>query len=461
MAGVNIAARLVVVKGPDETQFSSFKPLFATKGDVTLQHFVGGTGYVLYEEDSQASGALAALDGHQEGGCLLQATTPSVVEVALVEQVFKVQKVEELLTTLGLTGSLTATLPVAGQSTGSPQQGPQLTTVTGGSGSVTSTSPASSSSTPPQPSSSVGFPKLPYFSGCQDRKDDVSFDLWAFEVRCLLQEQVYTAPVLAQAVRRSLRGAASNVLLHLGQGASVEAILQKLEGQYGTVISDAALLQMFYAEKQKADEAVASWASRLEDTIAQLKKRGKVTPQAAEEMLRNKFWVGLCSHELKMASRHKFDDVACSYSELLAYTRSVELEASSMGESQHKTRQARASQAVVDNQSPPTDAAAIGAAAVEALKPMLDKVVSLLTSQQERVVQHQVVGPQRTELQANRPHAFAPPPPQQRKGCFRCGGLDHVRKGCRAVLPAAASGNAQFPLPESWQQGEVSQTSRD
>ena len=66
MAGVNVAGRLVVVKGPDETEFSSFKPLFATKGDVTLQYFVGGTGYVLYDEDSQASGALAALDGHQE-----------------------------------------------------------------------------------------------------------------------------------------------------------------------------------------------------------------------------------------------------------------------------------------------------------------------------------------------------------------------------------------------------------
>ena len=47
------------------------------------------------------------------------------------------------------------------------------------------------------------------------------------------------------------------------------------------------------------------------------------------------------------------------------------------------------------------------------------------------------------------------------KGCFNCCGLDHIRKGCRAVLPAAVLGNVQFPLPESWQQGEVSQTSRD
>ena len=170
---------------------------------------------------------------------------------------------------------------------------------------------------------------------------------------------------------------------------------------------------MFFAEKQNADEAVASWASRPEDTIAQLKKRGNVTPRAADEMLWSKFLEGLCSCELKMARRHKFDDVACSYSELLAYTCSLELEASSMGESQHNTRQARASQAVVDNQSPSTNAAAIGTAAVEALKPMFDKVVSLLTPQQEQVVQHQIVGPQRIELQANQPHAFAPPPLQQ------------------------------------------------
>ena len=38
------------------------------------------------------------------------------------------------------------------------------------------------------------------------------------------------------------------------------------------VISDAALLQMFYAEKQKVDEEVASWDNRLDDTIAKLKK---------------------------------------------------------------------------------------------------------------------------------------------------------------------------------------------
>ena len=57
-----------------------------------------------------------------------------------------------------------------------------------------------------------------------------------------------------------------------------------------------------------------------------------------QQRCRNKFWVGLWSCELKMASRHKFDDAAYSYSELLAYTCSVELEVSSMGESQHKAR---------------------------------------------------------------------------------------------------------------------------
>ena len=74
-----------------------------------------------------------------------------------------------------------------------------------------------------------------------------------------------------QAVRWSLRGAASHVLLHLGQGASVSDIVQRLEGIYGTVASDAALLQSFHAEQQKKDESVAAWAERLEDIVSQLR----------------------------------------------------------------------------------------------------------------------------------------------------------------------------------------------
>ena len=73
---------------------------------------------------------------------------------------------------------------------------------------------------------------------------------------------------------------------------------------------------------------------------------------------------------------------------------------------------------MMDSQSPAPDATAIGAAAVEAIKPMLDKVVSLLAPRQERVVQHQAVGPQWTELQANWPHALVPAPPKPRKAVF-------------------------------------------
>ena len=262
-------------------------------------------------------------------------------------------------------------------------------------------------------------------------------------------------------------------------------ILQRLEGTYGTVVSDAALLQKFYAEKQREGENVAAWAGCLEDIIAQLRQRGKVATNSSEEMIRNKFWVGLRMDDLKNATRHKFDDQA-SYLDLLGYARSVEQELAEC--KAPKPKVARINQESVGN--PEVDVAAVAsAAAVKAVQPMMDRMETFIERQAQQSGpwnrqhnnsagtegrqrsgngqqwQGQRSGPPPWNRQPNgpagpeghQPSGDGQQPQRPPQGCFRCGGLDYYKRGCRATLPE----NGQFPLSESWQQGELQQTPRD
>ena len=296
MSAVSITGKAVAVEGCDQACFQGLDGLFRSKGSVLLTHFVSNTGFVVFQEEAEADVARGDLNGHVDT-VVLTTRRPTATEDDLLGQMLRVKRLEELVALLGLNSTVGIQGPAGSASSVSTQQAAASSTTAAAAtqqtpATMATTTTASTSSGVQAFSSAV--PKLPFFSGSQERKDDASFDLWALEVRSLIQEGTYSAAVLAQAVRRSLRGAASHVLLHLGQGASVSDIVQRLEGIYGTVASDAALLQSFYAERQK-DESVAAWAGRLEDIVSQLRQRGKVNQVSSDEMLRNKLWVGLYS----------------------------------------------------------------------------------------------------------------------------------------------------------------------
>lgn len=66
--------------------------------------------------------------------------------------------------------------------------------------------------------------------------------------------------LLLQSARNSLKGESSRLAMHLGEDATLEDILQKLERVYGTVESGMTLLQQFYNCRQE-DETVAHIAA--------------------------------------------------------------------------------------------------------------------------------------------------------------------------------------------------------
>ena len=170
------------------------------------------------------------------------------------------------------------------------------------------------------------LPRLATFSG-DAAKGEMSYEHWRFEVRGLQKDHVFAEPLILQAIRRSLRGKAAEVVLHLGEEVHIQDILQKMDKIFGNVLPSENILELFYTARQETREDIASWACRIEDLLAQLRAKNAVTSEVSEVMLKTKFYSGLRLANVKNAIRHKFDG-GDSYSDLIVAARVAELETS-------------------------------------------------------------------------------------------------------------------------------------
>lgn len=181
-----------------------------------------------------------------------------------------------------------------------------------------------------RPQSGTGYqqtPRLATFSGDGD-KSDASFDLWKFEVDCLIKAGVLSEAVICQA---------AHIVKRLGAEASIQRIMRKLEDVYGVVDAGETLLAEFYGAKQGKEEDVTSCGCRLEDLLDRATEQSQVKEKDTNEMLRSRFWGGL-HQRLKDASRHKFDIIK-DFDQLRKEIRSIEREytlAEETGEAQRK-----------------------------------------------------------------------------------------------------------------------------
>ena len=90
------------------------------------------------------------------------------------------------------------------------------------------------------------FPKFSIFSGEEPKpKGEASYEEWKYEVACTRKENIYPSQVLAQAIRKSLRGQSKRQVLSIGTTASREDILHRLEGVFGNVATAESVLQNF------------------------------------------------------------------------------------------------------------------------------------------------------------------------------------------------------------------------
>jgi hypothetical protein len=264
------------------------------------------------------------------------------------------------------------------------------------------------------------LPRISTFSG-ESSKTDTPFDLWKYEVGCLVAEKTYSPNVILHAVRKSLKGEAGRVAMRLGTQATTEELLDKLEGVYGTVHRGQTLLADFYSAQQAENETVATWGCRLEDLLDKACKKGQVNSAGMDEMLRTKFWTGL-QPALKDRSSHKFD--ACkTFDDLRVQLRMIEYEM--------KQCQQTSSKDIVVKKQAQVKAVSVDAQAKAGELSELKGMIQQLSGRIDQLQQHREDKPTSQSNNTERPASKSA---NKELICWRCGQAGHIRYGCRVRL---------------------------
>lgn len=153
---------------------------------------------------------------------------------------------------------------------------------------------------------SVGMPRLSTFVGGSCGKHDTSYRQWRFEIDCLQKEKIYSEPRLRYQIRRSLKGEAGTVAERLGPDASLSALIEELDLNYGSSDNAEDCLAEFNTASQNVSESVVSWAIRLESMYSEIVRKKLATDKERDSQLRLRFWQGLQS-QMREGAWHHFD----------------------------------------------------------------------------------------------------------------------------------------------------------
>lgn len=303
-------------------------------------------------------------------------------------------------------------------------------------------------------------PKISCFSGGSSKnKNETTYDLWKYEVTSLMNNGTYEQESINYAVRRSLKGEAGRVAMHLGPQASLPEILHKLDSIYGAVESKEELLAEFYRAKQKEEECVTTWSCRLEDIIGKAVDKGLVHHMERDGMLRSMLWTGL-RPTLKDISGHKFDTIH-TFDELRVALRQIEkdVEERQQTRKQHIVKSAITDQEELSRKSDMDELKGL----IQQMSTRMDRWENRDRGGNTRVDRWQenqggYSRPERWQDQdrGNRGRGYGPsrygnngdrqqrPKPDQTNTptssttkevkCYRCGQLGHIKKGCRVKL---------------------------
>jgi len=290
------------------------------------------------------------------------------------------------------------------------------------------------------PAIAIQQPRISTFTGeTPVGKGDTHYDMWRYEVKCLMAEKIHTVDSIFQAVRRSLRGEAGRIAMRLGPLADLQELLHKLDSVYGTVELKESLLAKFYSARQREGEDVSTWSCRLEDILVQAIHEGEVDSKKANEMLRVMFWTGL-RQRLKDVSGYKYDSIQ-DFDTLRIAIRQIEhsLRERSPESSLSVKKHVQSKMAYTENPE------------MRELKGMIQKLSTEVSSLKEHVYmpsKRETSSPRQYPTQykrENRSRDYSSTTRETKEPnvavyeedepiCYRCGQLGHIRLGCRVRL---------------------------
>ena len=148
---------------------------------------------------------------------------------------------------------------------------------------------------PSIPPMSQPFPKISTFYGDTTvlKKGEVVYDQWKYEVLGLRTSGKWPEDILLQAMRKSVKGEASKVLMRLGNEITFGEVMKKFESVYGIIESKEHILANFYSARQMESEDITAWSCRLEDLLSRAIDQHLVDKAKANDMLKAMIFTGM------------------------------------------------------------------------------------------------------------------------------------------------------------------------
>ena len=116
---------------------------------------------------------------------------------------------------------------------------------------------------PPHNGGAYSKPSVPVFSG-SERKGDVTFRQWKYNIGYLKLDTTLSRGALTSAVKRSLKGDAAELVMNLGENATVDEIVEALAIPYGEVGSGITRLQRCHRDSyQRQGETAMEFGMRI------------------------------------------------------------------------------------------------------------------------------------------------------------------------------------------------------
>ena len=133
--------------------------------------------------------------------------------------------------------------------------------------------------------------------------------------------------LILAAIWRSIKDQAQEIILHMGEEATVADILSCYEMMFGDVDPPHVLLAQFYAADQNVNESMTVWDVRLEDLASRIirKDTSIIMPNNYDVIVNTQFWTKMSNEQMKNAFRHKFD-VMATQSQYVVEARKIESE---------------------------------------------------------------------------------------------------------------------------------------